>query len=635
MVHFARARFLSRTCDISGMKTSFPRSVRGWSGKALLRVVPALLMVMATHAPSVADASPVRATDDLVHRAEAAWLEGAAARALEILDEGLRGHPDAPALHTLRGHILAATSRRYQDAIDAYAAVIEKNPRALDVRWAQWSVWLRSGREDQAMAALQRMAELDADNPLLPLQVARGLRTLDRLEESLTWYEKAVDMIPDMPGWRLALARARFDILDGPGARDEVERVLAMVAPGSPEEAAARSLKSVIYGATKERGRRFEPILTPGSSAGERKAWAAIRAQAWKLFEAGRYEEVEPLYRKILALNPGDYSATHELGMTLLGLDRCKEAIAVFESLSSMKPSDEVYADAFFRVGQCLVKLERWSDALPYFEVLHEAAVDFDERTQDAPPKADLRVLDTQTLAAWITKVKRHIPNQADSRPGRPRDDANAGAASPDPDDPEAALPLTEEELYRRIAEATLRPAQQIDAQGSLMGRDADFSMFRYVIPARRVMRDDQPTGTHDFIPVEPHDTFPVSQEEIYLVFGLVIAAYDEVPLSAECFPETPGATGTMKRRAPFAQDHVITAMGDQSGYFVLSAPDTGWTPGLYRCGLFVGSETSAYTHADEVRFRIMTGPPRPATTQRHGHRSGILAEGHSAGTWE
>ena len=386
----------------------------------------------------------------------------------------------------------------------------------------------------------------------------------------------------------------------GRGARDEVEHVFRIVEPGSPEEAAAHSLKSVIYGATKERGRRFEPILSPGGSAAVRKEWSAIRAHAWRLFDAGRYAEAEPVYRKILALKPSDYAATHELGMTLLGLDRCEEAIEVFANLSSMDPSDEVYADAFFRVGRCLMKLGKWTEALPYFELLHEAALDFDERTKDAPPKAELRVLNTETLAMWIERVKKHIPA---SGKATPKPEANESVPAVDAETP---APLTEDELYAKIARERLNPEKQIYTRASLMGRDADFSMFRYVIPANRVMRDDRPTGTHEFIPIEPHDTFPDTQEEIYLLFGLVIASFDEMPLSAECFLET---AKTNANQIPLARDHVIMNMGDQTGYFIITQPESGWTPGLHRCGLFVGSEQSAYTHADEVRFRIIQPP--------------------------
>jgi hypothetical protein len=139
------------------------------------------------------------------------------------------------------------------------------------------------------------------------------------------------------------------------------------------------------------------------------------------------------------------------------------------------------------------------------------------------------------------------------------------------------------------------------------MGRDADFSWFRFVIPASKVVRDDFPTGAHEFIPLNPGDSFPTTQPEIYLVFGLVSASFDAVPLTARCFLETSEITGEQR---VFAQDHVLTSMNDQSGYFMLTPPKTGWTGGLYNCGLFAGERTSADTLVDEVRFRIIA-PPR------------------------
>ena len=48
-----------------------------------------------------------------------------------------------------------------------------------------------------------------------------------------------------------------------------------------------------------------------------------------------------------------------------------------------------------------------------------------------------------------------------------------------------------------------VKPENGLDQRGSLVGRDADFSWFRFVIPAGKVMRDDLPTGQHDF---EPND---------------------------------------------------------------------------------------------------------------------------------
>ena len=90
-------------------------------------------------------------------------------------------------------------------------------------------------------------------------------------------------------------------------------------------------------------------------------------------------------------------------------------------------------------------------------------------------------------------------------------------------------------------------------------------------------MRDDFPTGAHEFIPLNPGDSFPTTQQEIYLVFGLVSASYDAVPLTARCFLETSEMTGEQRT---VAQDRIMTTMNDQSGYFMLTPPKTGWTAG-------------------------------------------------------
>ena len=195
-----------------------------------------------------------------------------------------------------------------------------------------------------------------------------------------------------------------------------------------------------------------------------------------------------------------------------------------------------------------------------------------------------------------LEKVRPHVPN-ADKM----KDELAANRPPPGGSPSET---LTEEELYRRAVER-MKPQKTLDAKASLMGRDADFSWFRFVIPAGRVLRDDFPTGEHDFIPIDPGDSFPATQKDIYLVFGLVSASYDAVSLTAQCVLENSEATGEQRT---LAQDKVAMSMSDQYGYFMLTPPKTGWTPGFYRCGLFEGEKTTAYSLVDEVRFRIL--PP-------------------------
>jgi len=543
--------------------------------------------------PVFGEAPSVLSEEQIVTSAQEAWDSGAVTTALDLLEQGIQDHPMAARLHKLRGDVLA-TFRGPQEAVQAYDRVLAVQPDALNARWAKWSVLVWSGQAEEAIAELRRIVQLDSRNPLIHLRLAQELRKSDRLEESLDAYRVAVDLAPDLLGWRLALARARFDVLDYSGAEADLRYVLQRIPPRSPLEIPARNQLAQLS-ESMDRGRRFTPVLTPGATADQLREWAFIRATAWKLFVAGRYQEAEPVYRKMLALNPQDSLATHQLGITLMQLGRCEEALAVFGNLSHLNPNEEDYADATFRMGQCLVELERWEDAFVHFQTLYDAAVEFEEANKHIALPAGTRVLSKEKLARWLDTVRPHIPELGTlEAEATTSDDSSVGSGVP-----------TEVSEAARFAKAIerVKPQNTLDRGAALVGRDADFSWFRYVIPAEKVARDDFPTGAHNFIPLNPSDTFPVTQSEVYLVFGLVSDSLDAVPLAAQCVAEASKMGGESR---VVAQDHVLTSMSDRSGYFMLSRPKPGWTPGLYRCSLFAGEDTSAYTLADEVWFRIV-----------------------------
>ena len=556
-----------------------------------------LALALTTSSLLFAEDFPPSSEQQIAEHARTVWEGGTASAALEILDRGIHEHPAALTLQTLRGDILS-TSRGPQEAVEAYETVLAKAPTALDVRWAKWSVLTRSGQSEASIAELTRIATINAQNPLVHLRLAQELRKLDRLEESLASYMKAVALVPDMLGWRLSLARARFDVLDYDGAEADVLEVLRTVPAGSPLELPASNFLSQIHGTSIDRGRRFDPVLTKDMTGAQRKEWASIRAEAWQLFSTGQFQEAEPIYRRLLALNPNDPLANHQLGLTLMQLGRCKDALAVFGKVSNLDPSEEDYVDTVFRMGQCLVELEQWDDAFVHFHTLYDAAVEFEQNNKNVPLPPDTRVLDKKKIARWLEKVRPHVPELAALA------DREATRPAPSEDPPSAMSP--EEELYAR-ASSRFKPQKPLDPRASLMGRDADFSWFRFVIPASKVVRDDFPTGAHEFIPLNPGDSFPTTQPEIYLVFGLVSASFDAVPLTARCVLETSDMSGEARA---VAQDRVMTAMNDQSGYFLLPPPITGWTAGLYHCGLFTGERTTADTLVDEVRFRIVALAP-------------------------
>ena len=540
-----------------------------------------------------AEDTPVLSEEKVAEHAKNAWESGAINPALEIIDQGIADHPDTLALRKLRGDIFS-TSRGPQEAVAAYEAVLARKPTSLDVRWAKWSVLTRWGQGEESIAELRRIAQIDAQNPLVHLRLAQELRKLDRLEESLESYKKAVELAPEVLSWRLALARARFDVLDYQGSDTDVRYVLQQVPPGSLLELPAKNQLAQLY-ESMERGRRHHTVLTPDVTEPQLKEWAYLRADAWRLFEAGRYQEAEPIYRSLLTLNPKDPTAVHQLGLTLMQLGRCKDALTVFGKIADLNTSEENYTDTVYRMGQCLVDLEQWEEAFVQFQTLYDAAVEFEKSTKDVELPPETRILDKMKIARWLDKVRPHVPELVKLK-------AEEVAVAMSSGSPSRSTVLPENEVLAKIDER-LKPENQLDKRASLMGRDADFSWFRFVIAASKVMRDDFPTGAHEFIPLNPGDSFPTTQQEIYLIFGLVSASYDAMPLTAQCYVETSGITG--EQRA-VAQDHIMTTMNDQSGYFMLSPPKTGWPLGLYSCGLFAGERASVDTRVDEVRFRII-----------------------------
>jgi tetratricopeptide (TPR) repeat protein len=561
-----------------------------------------ILVALCNGAGVFAQDQEINSGEVVADQAKVAWMDGSANRALDILDQGIREFPLLSLLQKLRGDILT-TIRRNQEALEAYEAVLHNEPESLGVRWAKWSVLTRLGEGELAIEELRRIAQRAYDNPLVHLRLAQELRKLDRLEESVESYRQAVNLAPEVLGWRLSFARALFDILDYEGARKEVERVLQNVAKGSPVEAAARNLLLVVYGATKERGRRFQPIFSPEGTAADLKQWGLIRNKAWKLFTAGRFREAEPVLREVLTLKPSDQQATYELGNTLMELDRYEEAIDFLQKGIDLGAPNEVYLDSLFRIGQCLVELGRWSEALLHFELLQELASgqeasppeasseETSESTDDPQIIAGVNVLDKQKVSHWLEKVRQHLSDTE-------RSTVDLSPVLPDPITSSPPPVQAGEEPTRN-----LEGFEPVHSRTSLMGRDADFSWFRFVIPGKMVMRDDLLMGSHEFIPIDPGDTFPSTQKNIYLVFALVIPSYDEIPLTAECFLETSKITSG---QAALAQDRVVMTTNEQSGYFRFQVLPEGWKPGLYRCGLFVGDEVSAYNQADEVRFRIV-----------------------------
>ena len=122
-------------------------------------MVSAVTVLMIAHGTFVfAQDHEINSEDKVANRAREAWIDGSSPLALDILEQGLREHSHSLAFRKLRGDILT-TTRRNQEALEDYEAILKETPESLDVRWAKWSVLTRLGNGDLAITELERIAQ--------------------------------------------------------------------------------------------------------------------------------------------------------------------------------------------------------------------------------------------------------------------------------------------------------------------------------------------------------------------------------------------------------------------------------------------------------------------------------------------
>lgn len=564
------------------------RAVNGTGGRRWVLIgigfLPALIGLCPPPAKGEDLAAVLAEAEDFVHQ-NTLYL------ALDRLREAARLAPSDYRIPKLRGDVLMSF-RRNEDARAAYREAAVLAPEALDVHWSLWALLDRMGAHHQALASLRDIVRLDPDNPLAHLRLAQGLSQVDRLEEAVVSYRRAVDLAPDHVGMRLQLARALYDVLNSVEARREVDLVLAHAEPGSPEWASALDLLSHLRGESYDKGRRFDPSQTlrklPWYTERNLKEAVLARGEAWQFMEQGRYADAEVALRKALGFNPEDHRALYDLGRVLMELGRYEDAITAFQQGIELTKFAEFYPDSVFQIGRCLAKLGRWQEAIARFERVLEIR---DWRHEDFYA---LNFPDLAQVQQALDEAQQHVPVvESDTQAEKPLVGERLG-----PEPYEYPIPplANGHQLIEPIPIGVpLAPISTETVRGA----------FRQVMTARDMIQDDLQTGLHEFIAVNPTDTFRSDEPEIYVVFQLTTNQEDfDLKLTSRWIAEQ---TTGLPPNTVVGTDQVLLGLNERSGYVRLSRPEGGWSPGLYRVDLYLGPQVSAYTHAGDVRFRIVT----------------------------
>ena len=521
---------------------------------------------------------------DTIGQVQRLWDAGQVQTALDFLEQEEQAKIKDERIYKLRGDLLMAL-RKNAEALAAYEQAMTLAPKSLVPLWAKWSLLTRMGRTQEALDVLVRLVESDPDNPLVSFRSAKDFRRVNRLDESVNAYQRAVALAPHQLRWRLSYARALYDVLDYDQAEHVVDEVLQKAPAGSSTHTAARNFSAVIRGGTTDKGRRSQPFENVKEAAHNNREWALTREKAWALIKSRRYEEAEPVLRRVIDLKPANHRAYYDLGKTLMELARCEEAIQILETGIRLSPSGDVYPDSIFRIGQCMARLGQWTEAKKRFERVR------DIESWRSEPIYSMTFPHKDVVDSALEEAIRHADNaRQPSSPSRIIIPHNAAA-------PKTPVPPSH---TKPLKAAISTPLLGRDAT---ISRDSGRAWFQHVIPARSIERDDLQTGMHEFIPIDPGDTFRPNDHEIFLVFSSLSPSYDATQLTAEYVLDTGGET---PQESPLGRDSVVLSMNEQSGYFVLTPPDGGWPVGMYRVDLFMGDEVARSTQVDEVWFRVV-----------------------------
>ena len=107
----------------------------------------------------------------------------------------------------------------------------------------------------------------------------------------------------------------------------------------------------------------------------------------------------------------------------------------------------------------------------------------------------------------------------------------------------------------------------------------------------------------NDIVPVNPTDVFR-PDASIFMVFKLH-QHLESFQVFGLCYPERVADLDPTKL---IAQDVMLIALEDESGYVKLDAPPGGWKPGQYKVEVHVGWRVNEISLMGTMRFTVQPG---------------------------
>jgi len=210
---------------------------------------------------------------------------------------------------------LALLARRLDEAVRLAAGVLEAEPDNVAAGEIQGTALLMQGRSAEAVAPLQRAADLSED-PNIETLLGRALANVGRGEEALATLHQASRRQPPFP-------QAFLELGDQLGAAGRFEEAATAFEDGIARNPQAQVLRvGLAYLHLKRNDRRRARELFAAVRAAAPERYDALVGLGRVLAADGDYAGAADLFKQALAARAGDAVVRLELAKCLLELGR-------------------------------------------------------------------------------------------------------------------------------------------------------------------------------------------------------------------------------------------------------------------------------------------------------------------------
>jgi tetratricopeptide (TPR) repeat protein len=258
---------------------------------------------------------------------------------------------------------------RLEDAREMLGRLLELSPSP-GLRWKCLMLDRHLERWDGVADSLAELIEAGEESPFVRMSYIEALGKTGQFDEILLQLESLDltslrgDLLARQTLWGL-LRQVAWDLRDL-GLDDQAERVFRRLLELNPEDVRTRT--TLIYLYSDEQERLAHETALQEQLAEEDDPYVLLQ-QAGDLMVAGNFEQALQLLQRAAEELPHVESASFNLGMAAIRLERWSTALAAFEHSTSLNPKR---AEGFLYRGVALQNLDRCEQAVVHLRTAVE-----------------------------------------------------------------------------------------------------------------------------------------------------------------------------------------------------------------------------------------------------------------------